>query len=477
MEIIRKFKELNSTKRLKIAVVGDTMVDDYKYGQVTRVSPEFPVQVLTSQSERVEQVPGGAGNVCCQMTHFNAEVHLLGFLDKPARRLYDEFGFNISRCVNLENGRVPIKTRFYDGDFPLLRWDIEAKNYGERQEDMDELRYYIFYNFIDLLEKDQPDVVILSDYDKGLWDGELAGNIIQSCKKKGIPTLVDPKKDLKRWRGCTTIKPNAQEAEALTGQKSWQGQADALKDSQNVVITQSGSGVAGRCGDKYFEYRPKLRLSAKEVNSVIGAGDCFLAVLAVATGYGMSLEDACKLAFEGGVQYVKARHNKPITPHDIHERLDPVGSKIISPEELSYLMKTVYAKEEFVFTNGCFDVLHPGHIDTLRFAKSKGDRLIVGLNSDASVAALKGPTRPVRTWDDRAYLLAALDCVDFVVKFEDATPEGLVKKLKPTYLVKGGDYTPEEVVGKDHVKEVFIAPTREGHSTTAFLKNVAGEHK
>lgn len=472
---VQKFIEQNRSYRLNIVVIGDTMIDDYKYGHVTRVSPEFPVQVLTSQYDKEEIYPGGAANVCYQMTHFNAEVYLVGFVDTPGAILYDSHQFNIASCIDLVEGRVPRKIRFYDGDFPLLRWDVEQPNYGENQVTLDELRQESLSKFIALLEAKPISAVIISDYDKGFWNDVLAQEVIGHCNKRGIISVVDPKKDLQRWKYCAIFKPNAKEAEAMVGSADWKTQVDYMQEKlvcKGVVITQSGKGVVGKYEKDYFEHWTPKKLSSKEVNSVIGAGDCFDAIMTLSLSHGLGLKESCEIAFEGGVQYVKARHNKPITPHDIFVQFDNVLAKIITLEELLYLKNNVYDKDEFVFTNGCFDLLHAGHLSTLRFAKHKGNKLIVGLNSDLSVEKLKGHGRPVKKWDERAELLAAVEYVDFVIGFEESTPEAIIKKIKPHYLVKGGDYPKETVIGSEYVKEVFIAPTIEGRSTTKLLEKV-----
>lgn len=473
---IKDFIAKNKERRLRIAVFGDCMIDDYKYGSVDRVSPEFPVPILTSHKFDSEQYPGGAGNVCYQMKHFNADVFLIGLLDAEAEELYNKYQFDISCCVGLLAGAVPRKVRFYDGDFPLHRWDVEQPSYGEDDDDLIWMREEAFDNFSNL----QVDAVILSDYNKGFWTDELAQKIINHCNTNGIITVVDPKKSLNRWKGCTIFKPNAKEAEKLSGLVDTDEEIDFLQkalDCKGVVITQSGYGVVGKYNEDHFTHWTPRKLSNREVNSVIGAGDCFAAIMTLALAHGFDLKQASAFAFEAGVQYVKARHNKPITPNDILARFDGPSAKIVSLEDLRYLKENLYNENEFVWTNGCFDILHLGHIETLRFAKSKGDKLIVGLNSDESVRKLKGEGRPIRSFEERAALVASIEYVDFVVKFEEPTPLEAITFLKPNYIVKGGDYTKETVVGANQVKEVFIAPTIPGYSTTGLLQKLDGTHK
>lgn len=475
MDAIEELIIKNKERRLRIVVIGDCMIDDYKYGHVDRVSPEFPVPILTSGKDNAEQCPGGAGNVCHQMRHFNVDVFLIGFLDAAASNLYETYQFDISSCVGLVTGVVPRKVRFYDGDFPLHRWDIEQPGYGEDGEILAWMQNMAFYNFKDLVSSGLIDAVILSDYNKGFWTDDLAQKIIRLCNDKHIISVVDPKKSLKRWQGCTIFKPNAGEAEKLSGLVDTDQEIDFLQealDCRGVVITQGGHGVVGKHHFDHFAHWSTRSLSSKEVNSVIGAGDCFAAVMTISLAHGFDLKQSCAFAFEAGVQYVKARHNQPITLHDIHSRIDETCAKLVDLEELVYLKKNIYADDKFVFTNGCFDILHLGHLNTLKFAKSQGDKLVVGVNSDESVRALKGDGRPIHTFRERAAMLAALEFVDFVVQFEEPTPEQVIKVLEPRYLVKGGDYSREEVVGAEYVKEVLIAPTLPGYSTTSFLQKL-----
>lgn len=474
MEAILKFIEKNKEQKLNIAVLGDCMIDDYKYGHVDRISPEFPVPILTSHGEPSEMVPGGAANVCHQMRHFNVNPYLLGFIDNPANLLYKGYhNLNTSYCVKLPFGAVPKKLRFYDGDFPLHRWDIELHNYGE--PDINDLRKLALKSFRQMIKDIKFDAIILSDYNKGFWSDELAQKILWECKEHKLLTIVDPKKDLLRWVGCTIFKPNANEAKTLSGYKTHKRQAAYFQkhlNCQGVVITQSGDGVVGSYGNDYFEYWTNKKLSSREVNSVIGAGDCFNVLMAIGLSHKLDLAHSCEVAFEGGVQYVKARHNKPITPNDIYKRFDNSASKVIALDELVYLKDNIFSDKEFVFSNGCYDCLHVGHLNTLKFAKSKGDKLVVGLNSDESVQQLKGDGRPLNKFEDRAAVIASLEFVDYVVKFNETTPLELIKKLKPTYVVKGGDYKKEDVVGFGLVKDVILAPTIPGYSTTGFLQRL-----
>jgi D-beta-D-heptose 7-phosphate kinase/D-beta-D-heptose 1-phosphate adenosyltransferase len=275
---------------------------------------------------------------------------------------------------------------------------------------------------------------------------------------KDVATFVDPKNGpVEKWRGCTLFKPNAKEAEALSGLKDWREQCLYFKeklDCRYVVITQSGAGVVGYDGAKFYEYRSKQPIL---VESVIGAGDCFMAVLAMAVTHGFDLEASMQIAYEAGKLYVQKRLNRPIVPGELS------ASKIIHPFDV------VSRDFELVFTNGCFDLLHPGHLKILREAKEMGDKLLVAVNSDASVKRLKGEKRPVMSQQARVEMLAAIDAVDFVAVFEEDTPLEAIKACRPNVLVKGGDYPIDQIVGADIVDDVRNVPLVEGMSTTKLI--------
>jgi D-beta-D-heptose 7-phosphate kinase/D-beta-D-heptose 1-phosphate adenosyltransferase len=238
---------------------------------------------------------------------------------------------------------------------------------------------------------------------------------------------------------------------------------DALR-CEGVVITQSGNGVVGKQED-YFEIRPREVLHRPE--SVIGAGDCFISFITMAMARGFSLEDASKIAFAAGTFYVQRKHNSPISPAELLS----VG-KIKFVKNPSILKKRNF---KLVVTNGCFDILHAGHLQTFNFAKSKGDKLCVAINTDSSVSRIKGLSRPVISLENRIKMIEALDVVDYVVCFDEDTPYDLYKNISPDVLVKGGDYEEKYVVGKDLVKELYICPLVEGLSTSklvAKIKNI-----
>lgn len=467
---IADFVESIRTKRARIGVVGDSVLDVYKYGKVSRVSPEFPVPILLSGSHKFQHYPGGAANVCYQLSHFNADVSLFSFIDEEYVNVLGEIiKFNIDNCVDLGEAQVPRKIRFYDDEFPMLRHDVELPNYGKK--DLNPQRWLILHRLENQLRIGL-DAVILSNYNKGMFDKHFPQKLINLCKNHNVPVIVDTKNNPEVWKGCSVFKPNSAEAYQMTGESDWKAQCLAIHkivECDAVIITQQGSGVVGWDGD-FFEYRPKG--ISREVSSTIGAGDCFAAVLSLCVAQKIPIREAINYAFESGVQYVKTRHNRPITLYELHRRLDPINAKILSVDAVASLRHGVYKDQRWVISNGCIDLIHVGHLFTLQAAKSRGDKLVVALNSDISIASLKGSSRPILPLHERSQLVAGLECVDFVVSFDEDVPYNVVKALSPHVLAKGGDYKPHELSGHDLVEEVYITGLVPGSSTTNIINKI-----
>lgn len=438
------------------------MIDEYYEVNIERISPEFPLPIMKSPISNPIRRPGGAANVAHQFRHFNVFPMLVAAVDDLGLEVFSNFRFDVLSLGSISpTGSIPLKRRFlHDGQILVCRWDLETKGYGLSKE-------FLFKHEQDLVNRllhgtHEPDVIIFSDYDKGLFQ-----NPINWFSKNKAITIVDPKKGpVEKWRGCTVFKPNATEAKELSGGLTdWKEQCDYFIEAigcKSVVITQGGSGVVGldrdpdRKGSPYFEYRPKEKVV---VESVIGAGDCFMAFLAMALGHGYEVEESSQIAFEAGKIYVQNKMNRPIVPAELSK------SKLVDLRDL--------ASRDFklVFTNGCFDIMHAGHISTLEFAKSKGDKLVVALNSDDSVRSLnKAPNRPILGLPDRMRMMASLEIVDFVSSYDESTPYEAVCACKADVLVKGADHALHTIVGSDVVKEVYRAPIVDGISTTEILR-------
>jgi D-beta-D-heptose 7-phosphate kinase/D-beta-D-heptose 1-phosphate adenosyltransferase len=468
-------KEVHSRKAPRIAVIGDAMIDEYYEVEANRISPEFPIPVMKllkfEDGDFCKRYPGGAANVAYQLKNFNFDVGL--FFGEDLEDIFHKNGmkniyFNKEMPGYINRSRVPVKKRFWDRekDFPLCRIDVEEKNYGidvnrvNGAEYLDEMRK----DMTKYAKEFKPYVTIYSDYDKGMFS-DITEPIIDDLDPS--LSIVDPKNGpLSKWKGCTIIKPNAKEAEVMSGETDWKKQADYFHDQTDctaVVITQAGKGVVGKIGyDGYFEYFPETEVFAE---SVVGAGDCFTAFLAMCMSHQMDLLDAIKVAFEAGRVYVQRKHNKPVTPKELLKHADSIMSKFATIEELKD------RDYKLVFTNGCFDIMHLGHLHILEKAKSKGDKLVVAINTDESVKMSKGESRPILPLEQRKKMIAALECVDFVIEFSEKTPYNLIKEIIPDALAKGEDWK-GNVVGSDIVKEVHLIPLLEGFSTTNIIEKI-----
>lgn len=441
--------------RKTIVVIGDVGVDCYKYGVVKRISPEFPVLVLKSPSQTGYDFPAMAANVCYQMNNLDVDVFLFSFLNKNTYDIFKNFNFNVENSLILDDCVVSNKIRFYEDNFPLLRWDVEKENYG--LENIEKHRSELSDSFELFIQNKKVDIVILSDYNKGIFDEIFAQKIIKICNEKNIKTIVDPKElPLSKWKNCTYFKPNSTEAKHLSGLEKTQDQIRKIFDDlecKAVVLTQEGNGFNVIFNGEKYEFKPETKLSIDKVNSKIGAGDAFLSMLSVCLSNDIEFIESCKFAFAAGTKYVQEKHNKPLSRIDFINILKNNSSKVISFEESNLLNHRDF---NLVFTNGCFDFgLTSAHIDCLIFAKKQGDKLVVGINTDESIRRLKGQGRPIMSLCERIKLLSSLEFVDYIVPFDQDTPLQLIESIKPSIIVKGGDYKKEDVVG-NNLAEVRI---------------------
>lgn len=445
---------------LRVGVIGDAMLDEYFDVKVKKISPEFPIPVMHSdEAEPSLVLPGGAANVAFQLANFNKKTFLCSLLDGHAEAVLSRHGIDTSLSVRIDPCHVPRKRRFYSDGFPTYRWDVERPLYGSEK---DTLRSYCA-ELKRKIDQSEFDVLIFSDYDKGVFFDDIVSEL--SRTHRCAIRMVDPKNDILKWKGCTLIKPNLSEAKSITGKSKVVDQIEEIMNmtsAGSVVITRGGDGFSGYDGS-HFEH--DVLQSSDKVNSVIGAGDCFIAFCGLCLGNGVDLRRASEFSFNMGAIYVTDKHNKPLDHQRITTFIDKPRSKIVSPETL--------AKRDFtlVMTNGCFDLLHAGHLDSLNFAKRHGEKLVVAVNGDDSVSRLK-PGRPINKLADRMSMLSNLECVDYVVSFDEDTPLEVIRKIVPDVLVKGFDYDGKEVVGSDIVKSVVLAPMLDGFSTTGILGRI-----
>jgi D-beta-D-heptose 7-phosphate kinase/D-beta-D-heptose 1-phosphate adenosyltransferase len=470
--------------QLKVLVIGDIMLDRYIHGEVERISPEAPVPVLR-HAQRYERA-GGAANVAMNLAGLGCQTFLAGFWGSDPEQadlaaILQTAGID---TVGVVSSSLPTisKTRIVGRMQQLLRLDIESRDAPPAVETQ-----RLLERATGLVSKVH--AVILSDYAKGALSTPLCEAVIQAGRAAGIPILADPKTpDFGKYTGATTVCPNLGELSSATGISSHHteallaaGQALVSKhDFQFLTVTMSEKGISVLRRDSVFHSPAR----AREVFDVSGAGDTVIATLAASLAGGLQIETAVELANVAAGIVVGKIGTVPIAQHELIAALTPssgltAGEKILDIERAQKRVAEWRASgETIVFTNGCFDILHVGHITLLEECRRFGSKLVLGLNADASICRLKGPTRPIVGERERARVMAALAAVDAVVLFEDDTPLELIRTLKPNVLVKGGDYTVDTVVGHEDVVaaggRVEIVPTVEGFSTTNIVKKLAG---
>ena len=455
-----------------IAVIGDFMIDHYIWGKSERISPEAPVPVVNIIDE--EDRLGGAGNVVNNLVALNEEVLPITVVGKNSNRLIkllEEKEIETNGIFIDENRETIIKSRVISAHHQMIRVDREkiapiSKEFEEK--------------ILNLLKENlnKIDVILLSDYEKGVLTYNLTQEIINLANENNIKLIIDPKKNFAKYKNAYMIKPNKKELSIATGIEI-NSKEDLIKagfelkkrlNLKYLLVTLSEDGMA-LFGNEFIQ----IPTIAKEVYDVTGAGDTVLAALGSFLRKSDNLIEAMKFANSAAAVVVSKLGSATASIEEILEvekRIDnSVDYKIV--KDIEKIVKDLKSQnKKIVFTNGCFDILHIGHVKYLQKAKALGDVLIVGVNSNESVRRLKGPTRPINDEYDRAYLLASLEVVDFVVIFEEDTPYELIKKVKPDVLVKGKDYEGKEVVGSDIAKEVKLIDFVNGKSTTKIIEKI-----
>jgi D-beta-D-heptose 7-phosphate kinase/D-beta-D-heptose 1-phosphate adenosyltransferase len=461
-----------------IIVMGDVMLDRYWSGQAGRISPEAPVPVV--RVKNIEDRIGGAGNVALNIAKLGGQVTLLGVIGDDAEgeillRLLEKEGVTCDFVVE-PNIRSICKLRVMAQHQQLIRLDFEETPLPVNNEALlKRLTRYL----------PKSDAVVFSDYGKGTLTH--VSEYITQARQAGVKVLVDPKGvDYERYAQADVITPNLSELQAVVGVCGDENSLiergrSLLKRYQleTLLLTRGEAGMT-LIQDAHVHSLPA---QAKDVFDVTGAGDTVIAVMALGVAIGETLHDAMYLANLAGGIVVGKLGTSTVSMLELMramhgERDSQYG--IVSEDELAQIIVRAKANgERIIMTNGCFDLLHAGHVTYLEQARALGDRLIVAVNSDASVRQLKGDTRPINGLQERMMVLAALACVDWVVSFEEETPERLYCKLLPDVIVKGGDYRPEQVAGGDCVikagGEVKILQFVDGQSTTAMIKKARGE--
>ncbi len=465
-------------KSPKLLVIGDLMIDHYLWGSCERISPEAPVQVVNIKSESA--VLGGAGNVINNLNALGAQVDVISVIgdceiSDELKALLADIKVNTQYLITQKDRITSKKSRIIASQQQVVRYDRESTD--EISSESQKSILDVFKSIID-----NYDGVLLSDYGKGVLTKELTASLIDVANKNNKKVLVDPKGlDYSKYTGAYLLTPNKKEASEATqvdikDDKSLTQAITQLKtqcDLNVSLITLSEQGVA--------IYDDKLRTHptvAREVFDVTGAGDTVLASLGFALACEYEIDDAVEFSNLAAGVVVGKIGSATATLNEIIEYESSLN-KSTSDEhiktlgEITALSKELKARDKkIIFTNGCFDILHAGHVRYLETAKSYGDVLILGLNSDRSVTALKGEGRPINIQMDRAYILAALEAVDYVVVFDEDTPYNLIKAIKPHVLVKGGDYEGKEVVGQDIADELKLVQFVDGKSTTRTIEKI-----
>ncbi len=466
-----------------VLVIGDVMLDRYVYGQVARISAEAPVPILAV--EREVAIPGGAGNVVRNLTALGAAVAFISLVgdDQAGSDLTGLVGGqpNVEPWLLVQGGRTTtLKTRYLAAGQQLLRAD---------REQTDPIHPKLAERLVRIARDAMAatSITVLSDFQKGLLSGDVPAQLIAAARQAGRQVIVDPKgPDHGRYAGADIIMPNRADLAEATGMRvdseaAIVAAATALRQRHGfgaVLVTRGNDGMTlvDASGDRHFP------AEAAEVYDVAGAGDTAVATLAAGVAAKLDLPVAVRLANVAAGVVVGKIGTAVAREADLLAALSPQGGalrKIVGREAAAEHVQRWHHKGWRVgFTNGCFDLLHPGHVHMLEEARANCDRLIVGLNSDASVRRLKGVPRPIQPAAARAAVLASLASVDLVTVFDEDTPEALIGELRPDLLVKGADYTLDQVVGAEMVRgwggRVLLAELLPGHSTTATVERIRG---
>lgn len=479
-DIVRHFAE----SQKNILVIGDVMLDRYLMGSASRISPEAPVPVVLLKKS--ENRAGGAANVAANLSGLGLKTAIIGCIgqDENGEILKNIIAQNniVTNFLFESDARPTVaKTRVMSGNQQIVRIDDESYAAFSATESQQLLEK------IEAALAQKPNIVILSDYAKGVVSDEVCKTVITRCNALNIPVIADPKgTDYRKYAGATALTPNKKETAeachvAMHETEKLLSAAAQLKAQLNLkflAVTRGEEGVS-LLENNTITHIPA---TAKQVFDVSGAGDTVISTLAAGLAHSLNTFEALQLANIAAGIVVGKVGTVPVTRAELLKALAAEAGlsqvdKICTTESLKSLVQTWRATgQKIVFTNGCFDLLHAGHVTYLEAAKKTGDKLILGLNTDHSVSALKGPSRPVIHENDRARVLAALEAVDAVILFDEDTPLALINLVKPDVLVKGDDYTEDQVVGGTEVKSwggsVKLIPLVQGRSTSNIIKKM-----
>ncbi len=475
--------DLSKFETCHILVVGDLMIDEYLWGEVDRISPEAPVQVVSVQDE--ELTLGGSGNVVNNLVALGARVSAVGVTGagsngKLLRDMLDELGVDTRGVITEPNRSTTKKTRIIADHQQVLRIDKETKS---------NISHQTWETVAQAAENIIPevDVVLISDYGKGLITGQLLSQLTRAARKHGKLTIADPKGlDFTKYSGVNVITPNKKEAALAAGVEIVDD--PSLFEAGQRLLQKTGVDklviTCGKEGMVYFEPHSqpqKISTKARQVYDVSGAGDTVLALLGLAVACDMSFKDGLTLANTGAGIVVGKVGTATVSKRELAAALqltpDDIASKQIDLGELTSIVKDLRKKgKRIVFTNGCFDLLHVGHLKLLAASKQLGDILIVAVDDDDSVRQLKGPDRPIIRAGERVRIISGLDCVDHVILFSSRELDKLIDIARPDVLTKGSNYQSTEVFGREivegHGGRVELIPITEDVSSTQIINNI-----
>ena len=459
---------VQSLKNGTVLVVGDVMLDRYIEGDITRISPEAPIPILNKQNEKC--MLGGAGNVVANLRSFNVAVGLVGIIgdDEASIEIVDmlkKIKVN-NNLVQIKNSYSTTKMRFTSKQHQIFRFDVDLM-LNKDKEIIEHVKAII----------DDYNVILLSDYSKGVISDVVASKIIKLANKKGKKVLVDPKgKDYKKYRGAYLITPNRDELSEIVGTDVQDNEVHHARkllrnvkiDNILVTLGQDGMIIVDKKLSKHYKSQ------AVEIFDVSGAGDTVISSIAAGISAGLSLDKSIEIANIAAGCVVGKFGTATVT---VDELIHRSNNKIVTLNDAVDIVNTwKFENKTIGFTNGCFDLLHIGHVEVLRKTKEKCDKLVLGLNSDSSIKKLKGDGRPIIDQYSRSILLSEFQSVDLIVMFDEETPLNLIEQLKPDILIKGSNYKIDEIVGSDLVigygGKVVTVELIEGQSTSSIIENI-----
>ncbi len=482
-DLIRRIETLGHPR---ILVVGDLILDRYVWGYAERISQEAPVPLL--RADHREHRLGGAASVATMLRTLGAEVRLMGGVGRDAeavivRKLLADLGIDDQLVVSLDDRPTTLKERYIGRAQDRHPQQMIRVDYETRDPIPPEVESFLWQRLPEAVA--QADIVLISDYDKGVCTPALLRSLITACRSLDVRVIADPIRsdDYAKYQGVHCMTPNRLEAQLATGM-TISVPSDAFEIGRKLLhslnmecclVTLDRDGMALVHADGREQLAPTR---PRQVYDITGAGDMVLSVVGLCLAAGADYDEAAALGnVAGGLEVEKIGVALLSRQEILRDLIDHHRPELIKTLDRDALLAEARRRRDagqtIVFTNGCYDLLHPGHVRLLRRAARLGDFLVVGLNSDASVRRLKGPTRPINDQEARAEVLGALECVDAVTIFDDETPIELIDALLPDVLVKGGDYQPHEVVGRDEVEaaggRLVLIPLVEGHSTTSMV--------